>query len=250
MSVLSDLLRIPHFTTARGSTVRKDFLEAVATALKADVRNRSKDEVLALCIETATRDDMPPDLYSIGGTVTDRALQAIIDGIVLNGIPGEGTDLAAVAEVVPEIPPDAEFVEGEVLDPNNFTDERDRRLYEIAVRQGQDSFRQSVLEAYNNRCAVTGFDAVAALEATHIVHYQGPATNVTSNGICLRADIHNLFDRGALAVDETRFTVTLRPDLAVTAYQDLDGHPVELPRERALRPSVAALQYHREWCGL
>jgi len=33
MATISDLLGIPHFTTARGSTVRRDFLEAVGVAL-------------------------------------------------------------------------------------------------------------------------------------------------------------------------------------------------------------------------
>ena len=33
MAVISDLLGIPHFTTSNGSTVRADFLQAVAARL-------------------------------------------------------------------------------------------------------------------------------------------------------------------------------------------------------------------------
>lgn len=237
MSVLSDLLAIPHFTTARGSTVRKDFLDAVARALGVDPGGLLKDQVLAAAVEAATRQAMPDDLYSPGGTVTNQALQAIVDGVIQHGRPGGPA------------PPAVE--EAPSFDPALVTDERDRRLMELAVRQGQDRFRASVVEAYDARCAVTGFDAVEALEAAHITPYKGPATSLVNNGILLRADVHALWDRGSLAVHETAHTVLVKPHLLATSYRDLADAPVDhLPRRLADRPAVVALRDHRQWCGL
>lgn len=237
MSVLSDLLGIAHFTTARGSTVRKDFLDAVALALGVQPDGLRKDEVLAACVQAASRRPMPAALYSPGGTVTNQALQAVVDGVIEHGHPG-------AAQVAP--PPSEP-----AFDPGLVVDERDRRLMELAVRQGQDRFRAQVVEAYDARCAVTGFDAVEALEAAHITPYKGPATSLVANGILLRADIHALWDRGSLAVHETAHTVLVKPHLLATCYQDLADSPVDhLPRRVNDRPAVVALRDHRQWCGL
>ncbi len=53
-------------------------------------------------------------------------------------------------------------------------DDYDARLCvtrQIAERRGQLGFRTALLEAYSGRCAVTGCDAEAALEATHLRPY-------------------------------------------------------------------------------
>ena len=92
MAVLSDLLGIPHFTTSRGSTVRRDFLQAAAVALGVPVATvqgmATKDDVLALVVQTATDAPMDPDLVSVGGTVTNQALQTIVDAVTRYGVPG------------------------------------------------------------------------------------------------------------------------------------------------------------------
>lgn len=244
MSVISDLLGIRHFTTSNGSTVRKDFLVAVGEALGVPgAAAMNKDPLLAAVVEAATGVSMDPSLFSSGTTVTDAALQRIIDGLIARGVPGR-----LPPDPGPP-PPSAAEVE-DMFDPSLLTDERDRRLVLIARREGRDVFRSTVLEAYGSRCAVTGFDAVDALEAAHIYPYRGPATNSVSNGLCLRADIHRLFDRGAISVHETTLAVLVKPHLLVTRYADLEDLVLTVPKEGRLRPSVAALRSHREWAGL
>ena len=240
MSVLSDLLGVPHFTTARGSTVRRDFLDAVAKALGvASTAGLRKDEVLMACVQAATGQPMPVTLLSRGATVTNRALQAVVDGVVQHGQPGSPARAALKA------PESAGF------DPADVADERDRRLVALAAQQGQDHFRAAVVAAYDSRCAVTGFDAVEALEAAHITPYKGPAASLVGNGILLRSDVRALWDRGSLAVHETAHTVLVKPHLLATAYRDLAGAQVDhLPRLVADRPAVVALRDHRLWCGL
>jgi hypothetical protein len=68
-----------------------------------------------------------------------------------------------------------------------------------ASREGQDAFRALMLRAYG-RCAVTGSTVEAALEVAHIIPYVDPRSNLISNGLCLRADIHRLYDRDMLRI--------------------------------------------------
>lgn len=247
MAVVSDLLGIGHFTTSRGSTVRRDFLRAVALALRVPEATvdamSTKDDLLSLVVQSATGAPMDPELVSVGGTVTNDALQVIVDGLTRRGVPGR-----------PDVPATTSSkLAGEDdldLDLSGLGDERDRRLMEIAAREGRDRFRSAVLEAYGGRCAVTGFDAAETLQAAHIYPYRGPATNRVSNGILLRADVHVLFDRGALAFSEATHEVLLKPHLLVTRYADLVSSTLRLPREPLHHPSTAALRSHREWAGL
>lgn len=250
MATLSDLLGIPHFTTARGSTVRRDFLEAVAIALgipQATVTGLpTKDDVLAAVVEAATLGPMDPALFSTGGTVTNTVLQVVIDGITINGLAGRDLPPEATTSALDDLLGTVDF------DPSDMVDERDRRLVLQALREGQDRFRTALVEAYGGRCAITGFDAPETLEAAHIYPYSGPATNKVSNGLLLRADLHKLFDRGAIAVHETTFEVLVKPHLLVTRYVDLGGGRcfLRLPHKTVYHPSTAALRSHREWAGL
>lgn len=235
MSTLSDLLGIPHFTTSTGSTVRRDFLEAVATALGArpsDLAGLDKDGVLALAWELARREPAPAEAFSRGGTVKNSTLQAIIDGVAEHGL-----GPALTQETAP-----GGF--------HDLEDERRRRVAEQAVREGQNGFRDAVLAAYQGRCAVTGTDLPAALEAAHIAPYRGRASHEVSNALCLRADIHGLFDRHMLAVHEDDYTVLLAPAVLASSYADLQGRRLLLPRVLGLHPDREALARHREETGL
>lgn len=246
MGVLSDLLGIPHFTTSRGSTVRRDFLEAVGVALGMPLETVRalplKDDVLVSVVEAATHEAMDPALLSVGGTVTNEALQTIIEGVTRNGVRGR-----------PRMP----LVEIQLLDEasrlefsmDDLRDERDRRLVEMAVREGQDHFRSALMEAYGSRCAITSYHAQETLDAAHIYPYTGPATNHVTNGLLLRNDIHRLYDRGAIAVHESSRNVLVKPHLMVTEYGDLAQRRLRLPREPEHHPSTAALRSHREWAG-
>lgn len=126
---------------------------------------------------------------------------------------------------------------------------RERVLAEIVRRQGQPVFRRALLDAYKGRCAFSGYDAPQALEAAHIVPYNGPNTNTPENGLLLRADFHTLFDLGMIAVDTDSMSLLLSSELASTSYRQFEGQPLRLPRG-AVAPSVDRLIVHREWAGL
>lgn len=116
-------------------------------------------------------------------------------------------------------------------------------------RLGQGIFRVQVLDAYGRACAVTGEHSLPVLEAAHIVPYAERGEHHVRNGLCLRSDLHRLFDRGYVTVDEQhRFVVgsRLKADFDNgRSYLSLSGHPIEVPADNAQRPDPALLEWHR-----
>jgi putative restriction endonuclease len=136
------------------------------------------------------------------------------------------------------------------FDPTSVEDGRRRIQADIVARQGQGRFRRHVLAAYKARCAITGCDVEAALEAAHISPYRGAQTNAVQNGLLLRADLHTLFDLGLLAIDEASMKVVLHPSLVTSSYGDFAGKPVRMPEAAGAGPSREALAAHRAAAGL
>lgn len=72
----------------------------------------------------------------------------------------------------------------------------------IKPRLGQASFRLLVTEAYHRRCSITGEKTLPVLDAAHIKPYSQAGLHVISNGLLLRKDLHTLFDRGYITVNQ------------------------------------------------
>ncbi|MEU5932426.1 HNH endonuclease [Micromonospora sp. NPDC047187] len=126
-------------------------------------------------------------------------------------------------------------------EPEGLPEGRRRRLAQVTARQGQADFRLRLLAAYDGRCAITGCDVEAVLQAAHISPYDGPATNRVTNGLLLRADLHNLFDRGYLWIDGS---YRVRVAAGLDHYAELDGQRLSLPPVDD-RPDKDALAHHR-----
>lgn len=129
----------------------------------------------------------------------------------------------------------------EILDPE---DARVRMMKQIVMRQGQGGFRDDLLAAYGSRCAVSGCDVAAVLEAAHIRPYNGPKTNQVTNGILLRSDLHTLFDQHLLTIDDD-YRIVLDPTVARGPYRRWQGQQLRLPTSKSVRPSRALLKAHR-----
>jgi hypothetical protein len=156
-------------------------------------------------------------------------------------------DLVTEAELElaePAYDPDQELE----FDPAALEDVRERVAREIVTRRGQGAFRQRLLNAYGC-CAMSGSTVENALEAAHIVRYQGPGTNHLSNGLLLRADIHTLFDFGLLSVDPATLTIVVSQALENSEYAEFRGQPLRFGGGQA-RPSARALAFHRASTGL
>jgi predicted restriction endonuclease len=134
--------------------------------------------------------------------------------------------------------------------PASLNDERQKKLREIVERRGQPDFRNKLIAAYSGRCAVTGCDAVAALEAAHIVPYSGPESNHVTNGLLLRADIHTLFDLDLIGINPESKAISLAQVIKATVYAELNGKKLLLPVNATDIPNQEALaQRWERFCG-
>lgn len=136
------------------------------------------------------------------------------------------------------------------FEPESSKDGRNQIIEGILRRRGHPAFRQELLAAYEQRCAITNFNALDALEAAYIVPYRGKFTHHPSNGLLLRADLHTLFDLGKMAIDTRTMSLILADELAETSYRILQGRPLRYPKNQEQRPSTEALDLHRRLAGL
>ncbi len=122
------------------------------------------------------------------------------------------------------------------------------QLSDINNRRGDAELREVLLRAYDSRCAITANSAECTLEVAYLIPNRGTLTNSPSNAILLRADLHNLFDLGKLAIDTDSMTVRISPELFNSSYRILEGRPLRLPENPDLRPDLFALDIHFRLC--
>lgn len=129
----------------------------------------------------------------------------------------------------------------------------ERAIYttaQVKERRAQGAFRVMVLDAYGRRCSITGERTLPVVEAAHIQTYVSEDSNHIQNGIALREDVHTLFDKGYVGVDEDyRFIVSPRLKAEYEngkEYYRFHGQPIRLPDKRGLAPSKEAIRWHLE----
>ena len=127
-----------------------------------------------------------------------------------------------------------------------------RREYATSLarrRLHQRAFRELVLLAYRNQCALCRLRHSELLDAAHIVPDAEPEGEpVVQNGIALCRLHHAAFDRFFLAVRPDHI-IEVRPDILEEAdgptlqhaIQGLHGQSIVLPRKSLERPSVGFL---------
>ena len=76
--------------------------------------------------------------------------------------------------------------------------DRQRSLTSVLARPGQTRFRDTVLKAYSSQCLLSGETIEEVLEAAHIVPVEHRGADTEDNGLCLRVDVHRLFDSGSI----------------------------------------------------
>ena len=114
----------------------------------------------------------------------------------------------------------------------------------VRTRQGQQGFRDDLIRTYGGRCFVTGCTELAALEAAHIRAVRKKGRHSVRNGMLLRADVHNLFDRGLFVIDKN-YVVTLHPRIKKDpCYRDLDGKDLRAAAQGGTLPGLKALRFH------
>ncbi len=118
-------------------------------------------------------------------------------------------------------------------------------------RLGQGTFRVLVTDAYRRRCAMTGEKTLPVLEAAHIKPYAENGPHQINNGLLLRSDIHILFDRGYIGVDQdlkVRVSGKLREQYQNgKVYYMLEGERLRaLPDHAMDQPAREYLEWHQK----
>lgn len=80
---------------------------------------------------------------------------------------------------------------------------------DVEKRKRDRAFRQSVLVAYEYRCAACGWNVYLGsdsfgLEAAHVLWHTHGGPDELDNGLCLCSMHHLALDRGAISIDENR----------------------------------------------
>ena len=130
-------------------------------------------------------------------------------------------------------------------------DDRAGSYYLAHARLGQGTFRVLVTDAYERRCAVTGERTLPVLEAAHIKPYAEAGPNHVNNGLLLRSDLHILFDRGYLTINQDyRLEVSARIREEYEngrIYYAMAGNRLSvLPEREADRPGEDFISWHNE----
>jgi len=115
------------------------------------------------------------------------------------------------------------------------------KTVEVEQRQGQPEFRQALLVAYKNKCAISSCSVRDVLQAAHIKAVKNGGTHSVNNGLILRADIHNLFDRGLITIS-SKSIVKVHKDIRDSHYRTFHGKELPLVAKNA---SKTALAYHQ-----
>jgi putative restriction endonuclease len=127
---------------------------------------------------------------------------------------------------------------GYILKPPKTIPERRYALREVKQRLHQASFRESVIEAYKGRCAVSGLPVRRLLDAAHIMadsdeHFGQP---VVPNGLPLSKIHHAAFDAHLLGIDAD-FSIhvseklqELKDGVILESLKQLEGQKLYHPR--------------------
>jgi hypothetical protein len=116
-------------------------------------------------------------------------------------------------------------------------DARVRRLMEKVVRIGAFPFRLALIDAYQGKCAITESGVIQILQAAHIKPYRGAPTNRVDNGLLLRVDLHQLFDKDLIGIKPDTRRISISKELIGTEYEQFSGSELikpEIPSRRSL----------------
>lgn len=123
-----------------------------------------------------------------------------------------------------------------------------------ALRPREASFRLTVIQAYQHRCAVCNFDLKVrstdlALEAAHIRWHQAGGPDEVQNGMALCAIHHKALDYGAIGLSDD-LTLLVSSEMhgqnwAEQLFYAFAGRKVSKPIRSAWEPAIDCIRWHR-----
>lgn len=117
----------------------------------------------------------------------------------------------------------------------------------VTSRVGQGAYRKSIIHRWDYQCAVTGFDKLEVLIASHIVPWAESTNNERldpDNGILLSPTYDALFDRHLISFDHTG-RIILSDGIESQAYQKIGVTGRESIKNLSMENQVY-LERHRQ----
>ncbi|WP_256200786.1 HNH endonuclease [Virgibacillus halodenitrificans] len=111
------------------------------------------------------------------------------------------------------------------------------------------SFRDFIMVAYNEKCAVTRnvikYGKFMNLEAAHIQPKSHGGLFLPNNGLALSRDIHWAFDKGFFTLNED-YTLKVHSEIESDFLKGYNGKQIFIPKDSFFKPSLESIEYHRE----
>jgi len=173
----------------------------------------------------------------------NRGRHAFIDE--LNFLPKSDIELNSLNIIFPkEVIDDVEVQQQEILrSDKDIENIRGAKLFTPV------SFREFVLHAYDNKCAITGesiqYKKLSNLEAAHIQPKAHAGTYLPCNGLALCRDLHWAFDKGLITITDD-YTVVVHGDINSTFLNKFHGKKIYIPSDPYFQPEKKFLKHHRE----
>jgi len=188
----------------------------------------------AVAMKACNFASLDPALAQKGLAGASKADRALWDAFMTNS-----TEVADKAEALYEtrvLP--TEPITPETEKPLVFPTGPTETIREVKVRRVQRFFRQTVLESYNNRCAISGLAIPELLVASHIIPWAENESRRAdpTNGIALNALYDKAFDRGFFTLDDDlriilsdRIKTRFSDAFLVKTLINIEGQKLELP---------------------
>jgi putative restriction endonuclease len=139
--------------------------------------------------------------------------------------------------------------------PFQFDQQRERVTFSVSRIVRDRVFRQIVLRAYDQRCAVTGLKLIngggrAEVAAAHIQPVEANGPDVVHNGIALSGTVHWMFDRGLISLSDDLQILISRQANDQDAVRGLINQTGRVlgPLRSSDRPHPHFLSWHRQNC--
>ncbi len=117
-----------------------------------------------------------------------------------------------------------------VPDPDDVIKKiRPRKLVSVTHRPEQPKFRKDVLESSAGVCLISKETLKEVLRACHIVPVESLGSDDVGNGLCLREDLHILFDSGHLRIDTDGIVHLSKLASTSNSYKAFANLKVEIP---------------------
>lgn len=190
-----------------------------------------------------TESDHYENLSQILLNSKNKGRHAFVDE--LSFLPRSGIELDNLSIIFPkEVIDDVEVQQDEILSSNESIENiRGANLFTPV------SFREFVLHAYNNKCAITGesiqYKKLSNLEAAHIQPKAHAGTYLPCNGLALCRDLHWAFDKGLFTIMDD-YTIVVHNDIHSTFLKQFHGKKIYIPTDPYFQPEIRFLKHHRE----